>query len=367
MTDIRHVLVAFGGRSSEHGVSCLSARNVMAAIGELDGWQATCVGITRDGRWTLVDEVPADPGDGTLPEVGDEGPTVVVVRTRTGPRLVRLDGAGEEVAPVDVAFPVLHGPYGEDGTVQGLLASAGVPYVGADVGASAIGIDKRQMKHVFSARGLPQIRHLAVRRTAWDADADRALDDIEAALRYPVYTKPARQGSSIGIRRCATREQLVTGIAEAFDHDRVAIIEEGLEHPRELECGVMGNADVVVTPPGELVHTGEEFYDFAAKYLRPVEISCPADVPEAVTQRCRDFAREAFLAIGGRGMARVDFFYVEATGELWVNEINTIPGMTDQSMFWYLWEAEGRTRADVVADLLELAVETGEQSARFSP
>jgi D-alanine-D-alanine ligase len=364
------VLVLFGGRSSEHEVSCLSARNVLSAL-DSQRYLVTTVGITRGGRWTLVDGVPETPED-VLPSVPDDGDTVALVQTRKGPRLVRfppdgaVDFAGSEVGPVDVCFPVLHGPYGEDGTVQGLLASLGVPYVGADVASSAVGIDKRQMKNVFKARGLPQLPYLAVRRHSWEADRGAVLDDLEAALPFPMFSKPARQGSSIGIRRCASREDLVGGIEEAFGYDRVAIVEEGLTAPREIECGVIGNATVEVTRPGETVHTGS-FYDFDAKYISPVELRCPAAIPDHVAQRCMEYAREAYLAIGCRGMARVDFFYVESDETLYVNEINTIPGFTRASMFPAVWAAEGRSYPELVDVLLELALGAAQAEARYAP
>jgi len=366
------VLVLFGGRSSEHEVSCLSARNVLGAI-DRERYVVTTVGITRDGRWTLLDGVPDTP-PGVLPAVPDDGPTVALVRTRKGPVLLRYDeggGAAEDLGPVDVCFPVLHGPYGEDGTVQGLLASHGVPYVGADVASSAVGVDKRQMKNVFKARGLPQVAHLAVRRTVWDTDRGPVLDDVETTLRYPVFTKPARQGSSIGIRKCASREELIAGIEEAFGYDRVAIVEEGLDGVRELECGVIGNSQIEVTRPGETVHVGEAFYDFDAKYLKPVELRCPADLPEHVQRRCMDFAREAYLAIGCRGMARVDFFYDERNpdpaGQLLINEINTIPGLTPSSMFPPVWAAEGVGFGELIDRLLSLALSASRAEAHYAP
>jgi len=362
------VLVLFGGRSSEHEVSCLSARNVLGAI-DRDRYVVTTVGITRDGRWTLMDGVPHT-APGQLPSVPEDGPIVALARTRKGPVLVRFleDGDGAElVGPIDVCFPVLHGPYGEDGTVQGLLASHGVPYVGADVASSAVGVDKRQMKNVFKARGLPQVPHLAVRRTVWDTDRGPVLDDIESTLRYPIFTKPARQGSSIGIQMCRSREDLIAGIEEAFGYDRVAVVEEGLADVRELECGVLGNSQIEVTRPGETVHVGDGFYDFDAKYLKPVELRCPADVPEAVQRQCMDYAREAYLAIGCRGMARVDFFYVASTGQVFINEINTIPGLTPSSMFPPAWAAEGVEFGDLIDRLLTLALAASRAEAHYAP
>ena len=360
------LLLLFGGRSAEHEVSCLSARNVLDSL-DRDRFEVTTVGITRAGRWTLADGVPDAPA-GALPEVSDDGDTAVLVQTVKGPRLLAFrDGYhGEEIGPVDVCFPVLHGPYGEDGTVQGLLATHGVPYVGADVASSAVGIDKRQMKNVFKARGLPQVPYLTVRRAVWEADRGPVLDDVEAALRYPVFTKPNRQGSSIGISKCRTREELIDGIEEAFGYDRIAIVEEGVEDARELECGVLGNTEIDVTPPGE-VRTAHEFYDFEGKYLDEVTLDCPADVPAGISATCQAFAREAYLAIGARGMARVDFFYEPGRGEVLINEINTIPGFTAASMFPKVWETQGIDGPALVDRLIDLALAAGRSDARFAP
>jgi D-alanine-D-alanine ligase len=384
-THIRtRVLVLFGGRSSEHEVSCLSARSVLQAI-DRERYLVTTVGITKDGRWTLVDGVPPSHAR-TMPSVPEDGDTVALVQTRKGPRLVRFRATpvsglpeepeevdpqalviGEDLGPVDVCFPVLHGPYGEDGTVQGLLASIGVPYVGADVASSAIAIDKAAMKCVFSACGLPQTPYLTVRRQAWEDDRAAVLDGIERTLAFPLFTKPARQGSSIGIRKVHDRDALVTGVEEAFGYDRVAIVEQGLEGIRELECGVLGNAVVEVTRPGETVHAGSAFYDYEAKYLSPVELRCPADVPADVARACMAYAREAYHAIGARGMARVDFFYDERTGKVLVNEINTIPGLTPASMFPPIWAAEGREFRDLIDRLLDLALEAAQAERHYAP
>ncbi len=360
------VLVLFGGRSSEHEVSCLSARSVLAAL-DPERYLVTTVGITRDGRWTLVDGVEDTP-TGVLPHVGDNADTVTLVQTRKGPRLVCLAEGyrATELGPVDVCFPVMHGPYGEDGTIQGLLASHGIPYIGADVASSAIGIDKRQMKHVFSARGLPQVPYTTVRRQDWDDHPMAVLAEVKAALPFPVFTKPARQGSSIGIQKCRNRAELEAGIEEALGYDRVVIVEQGLAGIRELECGVLGNAELEVTPPGE-IRTAHEFYDFEAKYLDEVELRCPADVPADVADRCMYYAREAFVAIGARGMGRVDFFYLEEGNRVLVNEINTIPGFTPMSMFPYVWASQGLDYPQLLDRLLALAFEASQIEGRYAP
>jgi D-alanine-D-alanine ligase len=369
MVSQTRVLVLFGGQSAEHEISCLSARSVLAAL-DRGRYIVTTVGITREGRWTLVDGVPDTP-PGVLPSIGDDGDTVALVQTRKGPRLVRFtDGFdGVELGPVDVCFPVLHGPYGEDGTVQGLLASYGIPYVGADVASSAVGVDKRQMKNVFKARGLPQVPYRAVRRANWDAEQEAVLDDIEDSLRYPMFTKPARQGSSIGIHRCVDRTTLREGIADGFEYGRVVIVENGLTGAREIECGVIGNTELTlsVTPPGE-VRTSHEFYDFEGKYLdETLQLQCPADVPAAIRDLAMTFAKKAYLAIGARGMARVDFFYLESSNELLVNEINTIPGFTPASMFPHVWQTQGLTYPELIDRLLQLALEAAATEARYGP
>jgi D-alanine-D-alanine ligase len=361
------VLVLYGGRSSEHQVSCLSARSVLAAI-DRDRYEVVPVGITRDGRWVLTDgTIEAAPGQ-ALPEVhDDDGPTVALVRTRKGPVLIQLDEDGEtaHLGPIDVAFPVLHGPYGEDGTVQGYLATVGVPYVGADVTASSLGIDKRAMKQAFKARGLPQVPYLPVHAARFRTEQLAIVDEIEAALAYPVFTKPARQGSTIGITMARHRDELAAGLEEAFRYDHVVIVEQGLERPRELEVGVLGDDDIAVTAPGE-IQPSHEFYDFEAKYLDESELRIPADVSEDVAQRIDDIARQAYRAIGCRGMARIDFF-LDRAGHLWLNEINTIPGFTPMSMFPRLWEAQGVPYPELVDRLLELARAAAEREAGLVP
>lgn len=365
------VLLLFGGRSSEHAISCLSAANVEEALRK-GGHEPVCVGLTEQGRWTLAGTVPRPTDAEPLPRVDDANPTVVLVANRGHPRLLQIEEGGDTITTsrdlgvIDVAFPALHGPHGEDGTVQGLLATSGVPYVGADVASSAVGIDKRQMKAVFASRGLPQLPYTTVRRAEWSDDPDAALDRVGLDPGLPVFTKPARQGSSIGVRRCESREELRAGLSDAFDHDRVAVVEQALTDAREIECGVLGNADPEVSAPGELVHAGE-YYDFDAKYLSPVELTCPAPVPESISERCRQFARDAFLGIGARGMARIDFFYLDDEDAVFVNEINTIPGMTSQSMFWVVWEAEGYDRPGLIERLLTLAFEAADTEARWAP
>lgn len=349
---MKRFVLLYGGRSSEHQISCLSARSVLEVV-DPDRYEVLPVGITRAGRWTLTDGVIEALSDGGLPEVADDGPTVALVGTRQGPQLVKVDdgdGVTASLGSVDIAFPLLHGPWGEDGTVQGLLGTIGVPYVGADVTASSVGVDKAVTKAAFAARGLPQGGYLAVHRSRWASDPAGVTAEVAERLPRPWFTKPTRQGSSIGITKVSDEAGLPDAMARGYDHDDVVVIEEGFEGARELEVGVLGQEHLDVTRPGEIV-SSHEFYDFEAKYLDASELLIPADVPADVNDRIDQLARLAYRAIGCRGMARVDFF-LERSGRVVVNEINTIPGFTPSSMFPRLWAAEGLDYPALVDRLL---------------
>ncbi|MEX0952366.1 MAG: D-alanine--D-alanine ligase family protein [Nitriliruptoraceae bacterium] len=354
-TGRRRVVVLYGGRSSEHSISCLSARSVLAAV-DRDRYDVFPIGITRAGRWTLTDGVIAAGAD-ALPVVADDGPTAALVGTRRGPLLVELDDDGERVdahGVVDVVFPVLHGPWGEDGTVQGMLATVGVPFVGADVTASSIGIDKAAMKATFAASGLEQTDYLTVHRAGWTEDRAFWVAEIRARLDPPWFVKPTRQGSSIGISRVDDPAGLDAALAEAYEHDDVAVIEEGVVDAREIEVGILGDEPPHVTAPGEIVPAGD-FYDFDAKYQGSSRLIIPAEIDPHVDQTIRALAADAYRAIGCRGLARVDFF-LTADGQVLLNEINTIPGFTEMSMFPRLWAAEGLDYPALVDRLLDDAL-----------
>jgi D-alanine-D-alanine ligase len=257
---------------------------------------------------------------------------------------------------VDVVFPILHGPFGEDGTVQGLVELADLPYVGSGVLASALAMDKAMAKVVLAQAGLPQAPYLVVAGRDWRADPDRVAAEVAERLAYPVFTKPARLGSSIGISKVKTPDGLADGLADAFAHDTKALVEQGIA-ARELECGVLGNDAPEASVVGEVV-PGQEFYDFEAKYLdESLKLEIPAPVPAAVRDRVRELSLRAFQALDCEGFARVDFFYEEATGRVLLNEVNTIPGFTPKSMFPMLWGASGLSYPDLVARLVDLAVE----------
>ncbi len=345
--------VLFGGRSAEHEVSVTSARSVMAAINR-DKYAVTMIGIDRDGRW-----LSAADAQKLL------GPSQV---TGKGLSPVRLDyaGSGELIAGdgsdigggLDVILPILHGPFGEDGTVQGLLALAGVACVGSGVLGSAVGMDKDMMKRVFRDAGLPQVDYQCILRNRWRRDRQQILIDIEAAFEYPVFIKPANLGSSVGITKAHDRAELEQGLDEAARYDRKLIVEAFAADCREIEAAVLGNDDPQVAMLGEIV-PGNEFYDYEAKYIDDNStLVIPASVSPETTKRLEVMAKEAFIAIDGAGLSRVDFFVGDKDESvIYINEINTLPGFTPISMYPKLWDASGIGYGDLIDRLIQLAIE----------
>jgi D-alanine-D-alanine ligase len=353
MTPRPRVALLFGGRSAEHEVSCLSAASVYAAI-DHDRYDVLCVGIDKKGIWHLVPEPPtADPEARRLPSVAADMDTAVTLSTEAGSaELVNRSGDG---AAIDVVFPVLHGPHGEDGTIQGLLELAGIPYVGAGVLASALGMDKAVQKALFMSEGLPVLTHRIVVESGWREDPEATLAEVEA-LGYPVFVKPANLGSSVGISKVKAPGDLGPALDEAFSHGRKAVVEEAAEGAREIECGVLGNEDPVASVPGEIFPAGE-FYDYRSKYLgEGSKLVIPAPLSPDITERIQQLAVAAFRSIDCAGLARVDFFYRDPD-QVIVNEINTIPGFTSVSMYPRLWEASGLAYPDLIDRLIRLALE----------
>jgi len=264
------------------------------------------------------------------------------------------------LAELDIVFPVLHGPYGEDGTVQGLLELAGIPYVGAGVIGSVLGMDKAVFKDVMRAHGLPIVDDVVLKRKEWDADAEAAMDRVEAALGYPVFTKPVNMGSSVGISKCHDRAGLAAGLTEAARYDRKLLVEAAVPAVREIEVSVLGNDDPIASIPGEIIPS-REFYSYEAKYIdtgdQASELLIPAPLSAEMTERVRDLAVRAYKAIDCAGMARADFLLSGETGELYINELNTIPGFTSISMYPKLWEASGISYSELIDRLIELAFE----------
>ncbi|MGW4123721.1 D-alanine--D-alanine ligase family protein [Nocardia sp. NPDC004711] len=357
MTNRTRVAVVFGGRSNEHGVSCVSARTVLASL-DPERYEAVPIGITRDGTWVLGDADPRalSAQDRALPAVDEQGTALALTADPSrGGALVPLDGADTVLGAVDVVFPVLHGAFGEDGTLQGLLELAELPYVGPGVLASAAGMDKEFTKKLLAAEGLPIGVQVVLRPgVATVADADRAR------LALPVFVKPARGGSSIGITKVDSWDELDAAIEAARRHDPKVIVEAGIVG-REVECGVLefpdGRVEASVVAEIRMPEDGAEapaFYDFDTKYLDDVcEFDVPAKLNDDVSQQIRELAVQAFRALDCQGLARVDFF-VTADGPV-INEINTMPGFTAISMYPRMWEATGIDNRTLVSTLIETA------------
>ena len=369
MADKLRIGVLFGGQSGEHEVSLTSARAVMAAL-DRDKYDVVPIGITKNGRWLAGSdplaalEAAADPlllpaGSESKIEkeelrndrgVADVANAMSV--TRPDPQFAILNAQFS----IDVVFPVLHGPKGEDGTIQGLLELAGVPYVGCGVLASAVGMDKAMMKAAFVAAGLPLVDWQLIRRVDWQRDAAQVVEQIEAGLSYPVFVKPANLGSSVGISKASDRAGLRQGLEEAAHYDRRIIVEQGVD-AREIEVSVLGNDDPQASVPGEIVPSNE-WYDYAAKYLGgESRILIPAPIAPDLAAQARAMALRAFKAIDGAGLARVDFLLDRATEVLYLNEVNTMPGFTSVSMYAKMWEASGISYSALLDRLIALALE----------
>ncbi len=356
------VAVVFGGRSSEHAISCVTAGSVLRAI-DRERYDVVPVGIATDGRWVLEADDPErlQITGRELPEVDGERASLALAREAGSTDLVVHEAAQppHTLGEVDVVFPLLHGPWGEDGTLQGMLEMSGVRYVGAGVLASAVSMDKAYMKIVLRDAGLPLMPSVVVTRREWEIDA-QSCRERAGELGYPLFVKPARGGSSIGISKAHEPGELDDCLAEAFRHDAKALVEVSAEGGREVECGVLQGLDgsPQTSVPAEIRIGGEhEFYDFAAKYLPEefTELTVPADLPEALSEQLRAYAARAFEAVGCEGLARVDFF-VMPDDSLVLNEINTMPGFTPTSMYPRMWAATGVDYPTLVDRLLELAL-----------
>ncbi len=354
------VAVLLGGRSGEHEVSVRSGASVLGALAA-GGLETVPVGISRAGEWLLIRDLEEVVTAGQVR--AEHGVPVVLAGAAGRGRLLPLgalrgdpSGGGGRETEVDAVFPVLHGPYGEDGTVQGLLEMAGVPYVGSGVLASALGMDKGFAKDIWRLRGLPVVEYLVVRRSRWRRDPGGVRAEVEERLGYPCFVKPANLGSSVGISKVAGPDALADALDRAGDYDTRLVVERAVD-ARELEVSVLGNEEPLASVPGEIVPS-REFYDYEAKYLDDrSRLLIPAPVDEAVAAELRRLAVEAYLALDCTGFARVDFFLERGTGRLYVNEINTIPGFTSISMYPKLWEATGLPYPDLVRRLLDLALE----------
>lgn len=349
--------VLFGGRSGEHEVSLASAASVIREL-DPEKYEAVPIGITKDGRWLV--------GGGAhkmLPEVLKTGQRVVLPADPSAAALVPLDESSGGALRVDVVFPVLHGTFGEDGTVQGLLELAGLPYVGAGVLASSVGMDKDVQKRLFQHAGLPVAEFLVIPRSEWERARARALNTIEEKFRFPLFVKPATLGSSVGMTKVHNRTELPGAMDLAAEFAQKILIERAIPG-REIEVSVLGNEDPKASVPGEIV-PHREFYDYVAKYLEEgTRLVIPARLTSAQVKRFQTYAVRAYRAIECTGMARMDFFLERRTGRIYLNEINTIPGFTAISMYPKLWEASGLSYRELLDRLIELALQQHREKAR---
>jgi D-alanine-D-alanine ligase len=385
--------ILFGGRSGEHEVSLLSAASVFNAI-DKSKYEIVPIGITKEGRWVtaadaerlLGGKAPASsaahlragdpeatPGAAVLasgeavivpPEPHRQSNSLTPFQTEAG--LTRR--ASDRAINVDIIFPVLHGTFGEDGTIQGLLELADLPYVGAGVLGSAAGMDKDIMKSLFRAAGLPIVKHVTILRSEWEADAKKVQKLVESKLKYPLFVKPANLGSSVGISKARNRKELGPAIEEAAKFDRKIVMEQGVggkkHKAREIECSVLGNDRPTASVPGEIV-PGKEFYDYTAKYLdEGSQLIIPAKLSKRETKEVQQLAIKAFKAVDCSGLGRVDFLMDPKTRKIYLNEINTMPGFTSISMYPKLWAATGLAYPDLIERLIQLGQERHQEKKK---
>lgn len=348
--------VIFGGRSGEHEVSLRSASSVIAAL-DRNKYEVVLIGITKSGRWIIGNATEA------LEAVISNAatPAALLPDPQTS-GLMEMEVADDqsavlsEVTQLDVLFPVLHGPYGEDGTVQGLLELAGLAYVGAGVVGSAVGMDKAIFKAVMQANDIPIVPWQLVLTSSWLKDQEQILVEIENGLGFPLFTKPANLGSSVGISKCVNRQELIAGINDAIRYDRRVIVEKGID-AREMEVSVLGNDSPVASVVGE-IRPKRSFYDYVAKYISDdSELIIPAQLEKSLSDEIRQLAVRAFMAIDCAGLGRVDFLFEKGTNKVYINELNTMPGFTNISMYSKLWDASGVSYSELLDRLISLAIE----------
>jgi len=347
----------FGGRSGEHEVSFCSASSIIKAI-DKDKYTVVPIGITKEGKWISPQDSELALQSGKI-----EGKnTVILLNGPSGKALVHIDNhqrsdKSSALEKLDVIFPILHGPYGEDGTVQGLLELADIPYVGSGVAASAISMDKDLMRTIFQQKDLPILKWLTIKRKEWQKDKEKILSLVQDNFKYPLFVKPASLGSSVGITKVHKKEELEKAIDLASSYDRKILIEKGLEEVREIECGVLGNDEPRASVVGEIKPAGE-FYDYDSKYIdKGTKLIVPADLPDGVSREVQKIALRAFKAVDAAGMARVDFFVTKKENKIYLNEINTIPGFTSVSMYPRLWQATDTSYPELIDRLIQLALE----------
>jgi D-alanine-D-alanine ligase len=348
--------ILFGGRSGEHEVSLASAASVIRGL-DPDKYEAVPIGISKEGHWLI-----GGAAQKMLPEVLKGGQRVMMTADPTDAAIVKLDGSGGGQR-IDVVFPVMHGTFGEDGTIQGLLDLAGLPFVGAGVLGSAIGMDKDVAKRLLQVAKIPVVPWVTIHRHDWENNAENIQGAIELKFQYPVFVKPATLGSSVGMTKVHSRAELAPALNLACEFAMKVLVEESVT-AREIEVSVLGNHDPQASVPGEIV-PHREFYDYAAKYLEEgTQLLIPADLKPPQAQKIQKYAVDAFRALELSGMARVDFFLEKEGGKIYLNEVNTIPGFTSISMYPKLWEASGIPFRELIDKLIELALELHAEKAR---
>ncbi|WP_143416204.1 D-alanine--D-alanine ligase [Geobacillus sp. E263] len=348
--------ILYGGKSPEHNVSLSTAMAVMNAI-DKNKFDVIPIYITTEGQWIKGERLTGKVNDIKQLQFQSDAKAIIPVALNQTPAVA--DGKKQEEAVVDVIFPLLHGPNGEDGTVQGLLELLNIPYVGNGVLASAVGMDKVVMKNLFAQAGLRQAKYVSFTKREWSRNEEAAYDKVEQELGYPCFVKPANAGSSVGITKCKQRDDLKAAFAEAFKYDRKIIVEEAIVG-REIEIGVIGNDDPICSVVGEIVPK-KEFYDYQAKYEDGnTELIIPADVTKEQYETIKQMAITAFKALDLSGLVRADFFLTE-DGEAYINEINTMPGFTPYSMFPLLWKHSGVSYPKLIERLIQLAIERHEE------
>ncbi len=345
------VAVLFGGQSSEHSVSLISATTIISNM-DSEKYFIIPVGITKEGKWLIYNGPVENIKNGDWEKYG----TPAVLSPDAGMKgIIKIVGDKAKIIPVDVVFPVLHGAWGEDGTIQGLLELAKIPYVGCGVLASSVSMDKVYTKIICKDAGIPQANYTWV--FASDIEKEDTLKGIEKEIGYPLFIKPSNAGSSVGISKATNRDELLKGLKEAARYDRKIVIEEFV-NGRELECAVLGNEDIKVTRVGEILSAADaEFYDFDAKYNNPdSKTVIPAPIPAEKEEEIRSLAKRVFKAVDGSGISRIDFFMDRESEKIIFNELNTLPGFTSISMYPMLWEEAGLPKKELIDELIELAL-----------
>jgi D-alanine-D-alanine ligase len=349
-----HVAVIFGGRSGEHEVSLMSARSVLSVLDPAK-YEVTQIGITHEGVWLtgndVLEKFENNKTDGLLPVIVSPDPSEKGIYILEGFSGLR------KWADINVFFPVLHGTFGEDGTMQGLFELADVAYVGAGVVSSSVGMDKGVFKDVMIANNIPVVDTMVVSRAEIEKDIVGVIKNAEKVSSYPLFTKPANLGSSVGVTKCNSRSDLQEGLMEAASFDRRVLVQKGIMNAREIEVSVLGNDNPQASVPGEILPS-REFYSYESKYIDGTSgLVIPASLPQETAERIREYAVKAYKAIDCAGMSRVDFFVEKDTNRIYLNELNTIPGFTKISMYPKLWEASGLSYTELVDRLIQLALE----------